>query len=68
VAYIYHLASTVDGAVAWPEIYAAATISAFILLISIAMFVALFDHDDKRANRAYKIFRDLLKVFQRRAR
>ncbi len=68
MAYIYHLASTIDRALSWPEIYAAATMSAFILLISIAMFVALFARDDKRAERAHKIFCDLLKVFQRRTR
>jgi hypothetical protein len=68
VTQIGHLASDVGRALAWPEIYAAATITAFMLLISIAMFVALFDRDRERANRAYKIFRDLLKVFQRRTR
>jgi hypothetical protein len=68
VAYIHHSASTIDRALSWPEIYVAATIGAFIILISIAEFVALFAHDDRRANRAHQILSDLLKVFQRRTR
>jgi hypothetical protein len=68
VVYIYHLASSINRALTWPEIYGAAAVGAFIVFIGVAMFVALFAHDDKRANRAYKILGDLLKVFQRRTR
>jgi hypothetical protein len=68
VGYIYQLAPNIDHAFTWPELYGAIAISAFILFIGIAMFVALFANDDKRASRAHMIFCDLLKLFQRRTR
>lgn len=68
MVHIYHLASTIDRAVTWPEIYGAAVTGAFIIFIGSAMFVALFAKDDKRAGRAQKILSDLLKLFSRRTR
>jgi hypothetical protein len=68
VDYTYHLASSIERALTWPEIYGAATIGALIFLISIAMFVAMFSRDDKRAKRAHEIFSELLKVFPWRTR
>lgn len=68
MVYIYHLASTINHALTWPEIYGAAAVGALIIFIGVAMFVALFANDDKRAARAYKIFSDLLRAFLRRTR
>jgi hypothetical protein len=64
---IYDLGSTINHTLTWPEIYGAAVVGAFIIFIGVAVFVALFA-DDKRAIRAQKILRELLKVFQRRTR
>lgn len=66
--YIYHLAASINRALTWPEICGAIIVGAFIIFIGVAMFVALFADDDKRATRAYKIFRDLLRAFLRRTR
>jgi hypothetical protein len=68
VNYSHHLASSISRALTWPEIYSAATVGAFIIFIGVAMFVALFANDDRRAARAYKIFSDLLRAFLRRTR
>ena len=63
----YQLASSVNYALTWPEIYGAIIVGAFTIFIGFAVFVALFA-GDKRASRAHKILIDLLKVFQRRTR
>lgn len=68
MGYMYRLAPNVDHAFAWPEVYGANAIGAFILFIGIAMFVAQFADDEKRANRAHALFCDLLKLFQRSPR
>lgn len=55
-----HVIVSSSHAIAWPEIYGAAVIGAFIIFTGVAMFVALFTHNPRRARRAQEIFRDLL--------
>ena len=55
-----HLMVSTSHAIAWPEIYGAATIGAFVIFTGVAMFVALFARNPRRAGRAQEIFRDLL--------
>jgi hypothetical protein len=51
-----------------PAAFGAAFLLFLTLLLSVAMAVALFAKDDKRAGRAYKIFVELLRVLQRRSK
>jgi len=49
----------------WPALCAAAILAILLVLLTVAMAVGLFAADDKRANRAYKIFIELLRLLRR---
>ena len=53
---------------AWPALYSAIFFAVVLCLLAVAASVAIFAQDDKRANRAYKIFSDLLRTLRWRSR
>jgi hypothetical protein len=62
------LISDVGHVFVWPAACGVAVIGTLLCMIGLAMFVTLFSHDDKRAQRAYRVFRDLLCLFRRFSR
>jgi len=52
--------------ITWPAFYGAIFFTVWLGLLTVAMAVALLSKDDKRADRAYLIFRDLLCRFRLR--
>jgi hypothetical protein len=58
----------IGHAVAWQALYAAGFSAVLLALLALTTNVALFAHDDKRAERALKILRELVRLFRRRPR
>ena len=65
---VFRLTVSTSHAIAWPEIYGAAVIGAFIIFTGVALFVALFTRDIRRAERAQEMFRALLDFLRWRRR
>jgi hypothetical protein len=61
------LVTYLDRALAWPALFGAIFLTVALCLMATATAVALFARDDKRANRAMKIFTELLRLFHRRS-
>jgi hypothetical protein len=49
----------------WSALYSAVVLVVVLGLLAISMTVALASQDEKRATRALKIFRELLRLFRR---
>jgi hypothetical protein len=49
----------------WSALYSAALLVVLVGLLATSMVVALTAQDEKRATRALKIFRELLRLFRR---
>jgi uncharacterized integral membrane protein len=56
------------GALAWPALYGVIFLAVVLGLLTAATGVALFARNEKRANRAFRIFRELLRLFCGRSR
>lgn len=65
---ICHLTVGASHAIAWPEIYGAAVIGSFFIFIGVALFVALFTRNIRRAERAQEMFSTLLDALRWRRR
>jgi hypothetical protein len=61
------LITYLDRTLTWPALYGAIFLGVALCLLVTATVVALFARDDKRANRAMKIFTELLRLFDRRS-
>jgi hypothetical protein len=55
-------------ALAWPVLYGAIFFAVLLCLLAVAASVALFAGNDKRANRAFRVFSELLRLFDWRSR
>lgn len=66
--YILYVLVRTFHAPAWIEIYIAAIVGAFMVLVGVAVFAAIFIKDDQRGLRAKEVASELLKVFRRRDR
>jgi hypothetical protein len=49
----------------WSALYSAVVLAVILLLLATSMVVALVADDEKRAIRALKIFKELLRLFRR---
>lgn len=63
---IFYLATNLGHALKWSALYAAVVLAVLLGLVAVAMSVALFAKDDRRASRAYQIFIELLRLFRQR--
>jgi hypothetical protein len=57
--------SHVSHAVAWSAFYTLIILGVLLCLLALATFVALFAQDEKRANRALRVFRELITLLRR---
>jgi hypothetical protein len=55
-------------ALAWPALYGAIFFAVVLGLLVAATMVALFAHNEPRANRAVRIVRELVRLFRWRSR
>jgi hypothetical protein len=58
------LVSYFDRALAWPALYGAVVLVVVLSLLVAATTVALFAENEARADRAFKIFSELLRFFR----
>jgi hypothetical protein len=65
---VCHLVVSTNHALAWPETYGATVTGVFILFTGFALFVALFDRNSARAERAHEMFTELLDLLRWRRR
>jgi hypothetical protein len=68
VVQVPELVTSLGPALAWPAVYGAIFVAVLLCLLVSAATVAMVAQDDKRANRAFKIFSEILRFFRRRSK